>query len=171
MKYRIKNKEFVSKTEITEYCRDLISRNAGNKLFGSDLEFITELLSYHPNKNKLDGIEYIDVSLDKMKKNNCLWIHKQTKSGVKVIDDVSWTKCISNIPFSQDTKIDYIFKFGKYEGKSIYDVKDDDTYIEWFSKIPNLYRGDKILINQFIKYGYIPYNPMFYKKNNKQIKN
>lgn len=166
MKYTIKNKEFVNKTAITEYCRDLISRNIGKKLTGDDLSFILDLLSYHPDKSKLNNIEYIDVSLDKMKKNNCLWIHKLTKTGVKVVDDISWVKCIGNIPFSEDTKVDYIFKFGKYNGKSIYDV-DDKDYIEWFSKIPNLYRGDKILINQFIKYGYIPYNPMFYKKNNK----
>lgn len=161
MKYTIKNIEFKNKSEITNYCRDIILRNANNKLSGDDLYFMLDILSYHKNKSKLDGLKSISVDYDKWCKNLCLWIEKETSTGQLVIDDISWTSCIANIPFSEEKKIDYIFKFGKYNGKSIYDI-EDRQYIEWLlENFKSLHRKDKVLLNQFLKYGYIPYNPAF----------
>jgi hypothetical protein len=163
MKYKINNLEFKNKSEITNHCRDIMSRNANQILSGDDLSFILEIMSYHSNKDKLKGFKYIKVDSDRYDKNLCLWICKETKSGEEVIDDVSWTHCISNIPFSSDKKVDYTFRFGKYIGKSIYDI-DDNQYIEWvIDNVKQLNRGDKTLLKQFLKYGYIPYNPIFWK--------
>jgi uncharacterized protein (DUF3820 family) len=163
MKYKINNLEFINKGQITEHCRDIMNRNSNKILSGSDLEFILEILSYHSNKTKLNEFKFIKVDEDKYHKNLCLWIYKETKTGKEVVTDISWTKCIGNIPFSPEKIVDYNFKFGKYKGKSIYDI-NDNQYIEWvLENLTELKRGDKILLNQYLKYGYIPYNPMFYK--------
>lgn len=164
MKYKIKNLEFKNKGEITNHCRDIMNRNTNQILFGDDLDFILEILSYHSDKDKLKGFKYIKVDNDRYDKNLCLWICKETKTGKEVIDDVSWTRCVGNIPFSVDKKVDYIFRFGKYKGKSIYDIEEDKQYIEWVIKnVKELNRVDKTLLKQFLKYGYIPYNPIFWK--------
>lgn len=162
MKYRVNNLEFKNKKEITNYCRDIMERNSGDILSGDDLEFILEILSYHSRKDKLDGFSYIKVDLDKWERNLCLWIYKKTKAGEDVVDDISWTHCINNIPFSSEKRIDYIFSFGQYKGMSIYDI-DDEQYLNWLVSSDWLKRGDKTLINQFIKWGYIPYNALFFK--------
>lgn len=167
MKYLINNKPFKSKGEITSYCRDLIARNKEKILTGEDLEFMLSILSYHKNKNKLEGHSYIKVDIDILNKNYCLWIYK-FKSGIELRNDISWTSCVANIPVASDIKIDYTFKFGKYKDKSIYDI-DDKKYLEWIVSCDNLFRGDKILINQYLKYGYIPYNPVFWSKSKSKL--
>ena len=161
MRYKIADREFFNKAEITEFCRELISRNIGQNLIGADLKFMMALLEHR--KEKIANIDYLSVALDSYKKSFCLWVHSQTLTGVKTIRDVSWTKCVANLPFSSEHIVDYIFRFGKYKDQSIYDIKDDN-YLIWYVDLPNLDRGSKIQIGQFIKWGYIPYNPVFYKK-------
>jgi hypothetical protein len=167
MKYTIRNIEFKNKTSIIAYCRELIARNQYKKLCGDDLDFMLELLSYHNDKSKLDNYKYIMVDDDKHHKNLCLWVYKETKSGLLVCDDISWTHSINNIPVNSPKNMDYVFKFGKYKGISIYDIQDR-KYIEWvLVNVVNLNRGDKVLLNQYLKYGYIPFNPIFIKNAKK----
>lgn len=166
MKYKISNKEFKNKKEITIFCRELIKRNEDKVLEGEDLEFMIELAKHHKNNDKLKDYSYLKIETDKWGMNYCVWIYKEKKNNL-FKDDLSWTSCISNMPFETEIKVDYTFKFGKYKGQSIYDI-NDRGYLEWLLSGDFLNRGDKILINQFYKWGYIPYNPMFFK-NKKTI--
>ena len=76
MKYKINNLEFKNKGEITNHCRDIMSRNDNQILSGDDLDFMLEILSHHSNKDKLKGFKCIKVDSDRYDKNLCLWICK-----------------------------------------------------------------------------------------------
>lgn len=163
MKYTITNKEFSSKKDIIEYCRELISRNKNKTLKGKDLKFMLEILKHHEDDRKLKDHTHIKVEIDKWERNYCLWVYKK-RGDVELKDDISWTHCINQLPIETDTKVDYIFKFGKYKDESIYNIQDEN-YLKWLVNGDWLGRGDKILINQYLKYGYIPYNPVFWSKS------
>jgi len=164
MKYCVNNINFTSKNEITNYVRNIINNNIDKKIEGNEYEFIIELLKYHPDwDHKSKNLNNIFVAIDKYNKNYCLFIRYENST----IDDISWHYAIRHIPFTNQTidKIDYIFQFGKYKNQSIYDI-DDTNYLKWvINNVVNLKRKDKILINQFIRYGYIPYNPVFWSKS------
>jgi len=156
-RYIINCESFKNKEEIRDKCRKIVNSNIGNDLIGTDLEFMIQILKFHPDKEKLFCTKRIFVNIDKYRKNPCCYIQYLTGE----IRDVSWTKCILHIPFGEDNKIDWIMPFGKYKGKSLYDIFDEDLqYLHWVTNQTWLDRKLKIKINQMIRYGHIPYNPI-----------
>lgn len=157
--YVINGEKFKNKNEITERCRKITKKYFDKKVSGKDLKFIKALFKFHPHsKEKLKNIDYIYVAIDSYNENPCFWIRK--KDGF--FDDISFYKCIKHIPFSEDKKMDYKFMFGKYKGKSIYDI-DDNDYLTWLRSQKWLDRGSKVKIGQFLRFGYIPFNPVAFK--------
>lgn len=171
MRYNINGKEFSNKTDIMNFCRELIEKNKDKVLEGQDLLFFKELIKSHPKSKKKLQFDYIKVEIDKLNRNYCLWSYKKV-GNIEVCDDISWHKCVNHIPVvGYGKNIDYVFRFGKYKGKSIYEI-NDTNYIKWLlENFKDMNKGDKILINQFYKYGYIPYNPMFWKHTKSANKN
>lgn len=169
-RYVINNKTFKNKNEITEFCRTIIDKNIGKDLSGEDLEFIIQLFKFHPDKHILTCAKRIFVNIDnKFQNNPCYYI--EYISGE--IHDISWTKCILGIPFGEDNKIEWKIPFGKYAGESLYDIFDNDPeYLQWLSSEKWVKRDLKIKINQMLRYGHIPYNPIAHQYViNKKIDN
>lgn len=158
--YQIGKLTFNTKNEITEKCRDIIKRNIKKDLDEDDLAFILELFKHHPDKEKYLNIKRIFVDIDGYGKNHCFYVQYTNTR----VSDISFTKCITNIPFGEKYKIEFFLPFGKYKGQSIYDVfQNDDKYIRWFATI-KLNRETKVKVNQFLRYGYVPFNPVAEKK-------
>ena len=163
-KYVVNGIAFNNKMAITEKCRSIISKYNGKTVTGEDEQFILELFKFHPeNAQKLAKLKRIFVGLDKYGKNNCFVIEYSTNR----FDDISWTKCIEYIPFSQNCQIEFFMPFGKYKNESVYDIYENDPkYIKWMASATTD-REIKTKLNQLIKYGYIPYNPVAEKMKRK----
>ena len=157
-KYTINNTEFNTKNEIVIKCRGIIEQYMNRDVTGNDLDFILEIFKFHPNHDtKLSDMKRICVGKDPYNKNNCFYIENIKGK----LTDISWTKCVNSIPFGEDNQMDYIIPFGKYKGQSIYNVFDDDKqYFVWLTTKAQINREMKVKVNQMIKYGYIPFNPM-----------
>jgi hypothetical protein len=165
--YTILEKEFKNKNAIIDECRNIVERNIDKELKGDDYNFIIEVLKNHPNwKIKSKGLESIKVMYDKYELNYCLWLKKQNGT----YTDVSYHRCVKYIKVVSSINIDLILPFGKHKGKSIYDI-NDENYLKWLVDLPNLSRDLKVKIGQFLRYGYIPYNPIASAYNKKQMKN
>lgn len=160
-KYVINEEVFQNKGEITERCRSIIASNVGNNLSGSDLEFMIQILKFHPSPDKLMCTKRIFVSIDNhYKKNHCLYIEYLNGR----IDDASWTKSVLHIPFGEKYQIEWKMRFGKHKDKSLYDIYEEDKeYLQWLSRQEWVDRGLKVKINQMLRYGHIPYNPIAHK--------
>lgn len=167
-KYLINQEFFNNKKEIVEKCQNIIDRNIDKKeIIGKDKEFLLELFKYHPDcDEKLEELDFIFVDIDNWGKNNCFWI--KNKKGF--IDDISYHYCIKYIPVNSEKRMDLKLPFGKYKGQSIYEINDNE-YLNWlYNKSDFLDRGLKTKIGQFLRFGYIPFNPIAYraeKKNNR----
>jgi uncharacterized protein (DUF3820 family) len=156
-KYIINNEEYLTKNEITLRCREIVNRNFRSVILGDELKFILEVLSFHPNKNKLVDSRAFSVDMDMMNENPCIYIRYENGR----LDDISWTKCIEHIPFNEDKKRECKMPFGKYKGISLYDIYDNDkSYLMYLSGAGFLKRGLLVKVNQMLKYGYIPFNPV-----------
>lgn len=172
-RYIINCLSFNNKNEITDKCREIVNNNIGKDLSGTDLEFMIQIFKFHENKDKLICAKRIFVDLDSKYQNNpCCYIEYITGE----INDISWTKCILGIPFGENNKIDWKMPFGKYTGESLYDIFDKDPqYLQWVvNKVTT--RDLKVKINQMIRYGHIPYNPIAHqhaiekkKKSNREF--
>lgn len=156
-RYIINCESFNNKNEITDKCREIVNRNIGKDLSGTDLEFMIQIFKFHPDKDRLICAKRIFVDLDNKYQNNpCCYIEYITGE----INDISWTKCILGIPFGENNKIEWKMPFGQYSGESLYEIYDKDPqYLQWVvNKVTS--RDLKIKINQMIRYGHIPYNPI-----------
>lgn len=156
-KYVINCETFNNKNEITERCRNIVNNNIGNDLMGDDLKFMMQILRYHEDKEKLIGAKRIFIEIDQKYQNNpCCYIEYITGE----IDDISWTKCILGIPFGENYQIEWKMPFGKYKGESLYVIfEKDPEYLKWVVNQVKT-RDLKVKINQMIRYGHIPYNPI-----------
>jgi hypothetical protein len=161
--YKILEKEFKTKNDIINECRRIISDNHNKEIIGNDYKFIIEVLKNDPNwKKKSLGLVSIKVMKDIYDKNYCLWLIKENN----LYQDISYHKSIRQIKVISSVNIDLILPFGKYKGKSIYDI-NDENYLKWLLDLPNLTRDLKVKIGQFLRYGYIPYNPCARNKKSK----
>lgn len=160
-KYCISEELFKNKAEITERCRGIIESNKSKKkVTAKDLRFLLELFKYHPSKDaKLKDIKRVYVDMDLYGENLCFWI--ENKKGFSY--DISFYSSIRHIPFSEDKKMDLKIPFGKYKNQSIYDI-DDKEYFEWLYERKDLDRGLKVKLGQFLRFGYVPFNPVAYSK-------
>lgn len=143
--YKILEKEYRNKKEITNSFRDILYKDQIND---SDKEFILELIKYHPESD----IKTKDMSDIIVRDNiyNTKSIYIQYKSGL--VDDISIVHCINNIP-PEEIRREFIMNFGKYKDVSIYNINDRD-YLEWLSK-QNIHRSTKIKINKYLKFGFV----------------
>lgn len=129
--YKIHNKEFKTKEKLKDYCHEtLIKYSDYENLDEDDLIFIKELMRFHPHKYDIDNVVYIQVVHKPKYQELGLGIRK-LKVGTKktyVIETLrtSVKQSINNIP----TAVDYVFKFGKYKGKSINEI-NDDSYVRY----------------------------------------
>lgn len=165
--YRILEKEFKNKEEITNWCKDIVSRNINKELKDEDLNFMIEIFKNHPHWSiKSKNMKSIFVDIDnKYQKNYCFFIKKNNET----CDDISYHISIKHIKVISNINIDLIIPFGKYKGISIYDI-EDTKYLEWLVSIPNLSRDLKVKIGQFLRYDYIPYNPVSSNEYKKRVK-
>lgn len=163
MRYKIYDKVFKNKNLIIDECRNIINGYKNNsKLNERDYNFMMEVFKHHPKfELKTKYIKYLYVGLDDWGNNYCFYIKNENGT----CDDISYHYSIQNIPVECNKKSDFRFPFGKYKGQSIYDI-DDKQYLEWLTNSDFLDRTTKVKINQFIKYGYIPFNPVAYSKSN-----
>ena len=163
MKYTIGNLKFSNKQSISDHCREIIIKNIGKDIEKDDMDFILNLFNYHPDKDKkLKNLKSIFVHNDNYD-NYCFFIKYKNNT----IDAISWVECIKHIPFGKEMTIEVVMPFGKYKGKTLQEI-NDNQYLTWIYEKSDADRGLKIKINQFLKYGYVPYNPMV-KKENKKI--
>lgn len=167
-KYTINNEPFSSKAEIRKRMNDMEKRYSDYvPVTGKDFDFIMDLLKYHPNHpKKVDGMTDIffgSICVDTIT-TRCLFItygKKEDPIEKRPVDDVSWTICLHNIPVPTEHKVHLKFQFGKHKGKTIEEVYEaDKPYLNWIISKEFKDRGLKIKVNQFLKYGYIPYNPV-----------
>ncbi len=157
-KYKILDVEFTNKNEIKNYIKEMLINDNINQ------PFIKELIKYYDNTEDIESFINSFKSFVALKNE----YNKYGIYGLKSNDTltpISYIRCVNNIPFSDDKRIEYVFKFGKYKGQSIYDI-NDRQYIEWCLGANFLDRKDKIYLNQFLKYGYIPFNIMMIINNN-----
>lgn len=165
--YKVLEKEFKTKTEITNWCRDIVSRNINKELEDEDLCFMIEIFKNHPDwQTKSKNMKSIFVSHDIYQRNYCFFIKKENET----CDDVSYHKCIKYIKVISHMNIDLIMPFGKFKDKSIYEI-NDIKYLEWLLSLDNLTRDLKVKIGQFVRFGYIPYNPCAFNKSKKNKNN
>jgi len=157
--YVINEEIFQNKNEITERCREIVASNIGKDLEGTDLAFIIQLFKYHPDPDKLMCAKRIFVSDDKYHKNNCFYV-EYLGGGM---DDISWTKCITHIPWGEEYPIEWNMPFGKYKDWSLHEIyMEDRSYLRWLAN-QDIDRGLKVKVNQILRYGHIPYNPIAHK--------
>jgi uncharacterized protein (DUF3820 family) len=164
-KYIINNEPFANKEQIINKCRDILSANNGkNMICGKELEFLLALFQFHPCKDdKLKNLKRVFVGIDLFETNLCFWL----ENNKGFIDDISFHSCVTNIPFGENQKINLKIPFGKYKGQSIYEVNDND-YLEWMYNLPDLDRGTKVKIGQFLRFGFIPFNPIAHRAEMKK---
>lgn len=159
-KYKILDLEFSNKSEIKNYIKEMLVN--AKDMYDINQDFIKELMKFYDNGDYNEIVNFKSfVALKNEYNKYGIYILKTNDT----LTPVSYIRCVDNIPFSEDKKIDYIFKFGKYKGQSIYDI-NDNNYIQWCLQADFLNRKDKIYLNQFLKYGYIPFNIMMILNSN-----
>jgi len=169
MKYAIENKEFDTKVEIIGYMGDMAKKYAdGERLSIEDQAFAKAILAYRDDWDAISGkMEYLffDISHN-YQRNRCLHIRYINGS----CREASYIKAIKYIPFSQGKKAEYIFRFGKYKGVSIYDVDPEEMrkYLKWACEQP-FDRHCKTIWGQFLRLGYIPAQNMAFSRKKEGI--
>lgn len=162
-RYNIGTESFSTKNEIIERCKTIAENNYKNDLTGNDLEFMINVYKFSPNKNLLINMRRIFIDLDPTNKYKFFYIEytKKLNSYHKsLIKHAPYKVCINHIPFNEDIQICLLMPFGKYKNEPLIEIyKKDPQYIYWVLSL-NISIDFKTKINQMIKYGYIPYNPV-----------
>lgn len=149
--YKIHNKEFKTKTEIKKYTSDLLINNLGKTLMGDDDQFARELIKYHEHKYKLENVVSISCKDISNVEGRIVPVFLMTYKKGKSDDNVSLHRCINRIPTSDEPITEYVFKFGKYKGKSIEEI-NDSNYLRW-ALDNNVFYDKRLnnLIRQYLK--------------------
>ncbi len=172
--YKIFNKEFKTKTEIKDYVHKIMFNNPqdfssehkykstnysikGEDFTGDTLEFFKEFITYHPDKHDPNSIARIYTKTRVNRAIDNVALLMICKKDHLIDSEVSINKCINNIPPINVVKISYVFKSGKYVGKNIEEINDND-YIKELLKWEGLKQKERTYFIQFLKYGFIPYN-------------
>ena len=177
-KYKINNQVFSSKEKITEKIRSLERKyDDYEKIGDADKKFLIEIFRFHPNfEDKIDGMTDLVFaeSVHYNGRTRCIFVaYGDINEDIRdrPMDDISWVECIKNIPVPTKHKIHYKFTFGKYKGKTIEAVNEiDRAYLHWITNSEFKNRSVKVKVGQFLKYGYIPYNPIAHKKEKEKMK-
>jgi len=176
--YVINGERFDSKQKIKERIRNISEKyNDYEPIKEDDKIFLIEILKYHPEfEEKMQGMTDMVFSTSNYYngRNRCMFIlygEPEDELEDRPMDDISWTICLSNIPVSCKIKTQFKFNFGKYKGKTIQEVyKLDQKYLKWISEGEFDDRSVKIKVGQFLKYGYIPYNPISQRNKKLDVK-
>jgi len=150
-RYKIEGREFSTKKDVENVCKNIRDKKGVRNITGEDLKFMKKIFAFHPNQDKMKKVRsiFVDSNL-----GNSFFIKYYNGT----MDDVSYIKCLKYMPIDTPHRIDYVFKWGKYKGKSIYKI-NDENYLHGTLLWDRLWRRDRVLIGQFLRYGYIPYNP------------
>ncbi len=118
-------------TESTESLRNLLKNKTRGYLFISnyltkyelDIQFVDPLilllLSNHPNKEKINGLEYCILRLDPIYKQKTLYIKTKTLAE----DSISWKTCVDSVLGKHDKDRSHIasvklaFRFATFDEK------------------------------------------------------
>ncbi len=153
--YKILDKEFKSKSSITDFVR-IILHNENTELSPIDDEykFMMELFTHHPDYNiRIKDRNVIGLSIGKdihYGTTKCFFLIYDNKRRI----DISYTWCIKNLIAFKEYDEEFILTFGKYKGQSIYDVPVE--YIEWCVKESiNFNKATLTKMNRFLTYGKI----------------
>lgn len=177
-KYKINNQVFSSKEKITEKIRSLERKyDDYEKIGDADRKFLIEIFRYHPNfEDKMDGMTDLVFaeSVHYNGRTRCIFVaYGDINEDIRdrPMDDISWVECIKNIPVPTKHRIHFKFTFGKYKGKTIEAVNEiDRAYLHWVTNSEFKNRSVKVKVGQFLKYNYIPYNPIAHKKEKEKMK-
>jgi len=151
IKYIVNGIEFTSRQQIREYTTKIVNTydNDYHSVSKDDIDFLLEIISNYPNLSNYNHRAFT-VGLDyEYQKNLCIKLI--LKDDTKI--DISYIKCINNIkpigiikeadelkPANTNktvlklstTEINFKFRFGKYKGKTIeWVLQNDSDYIEW----------------------------------------
>jgi uncharacterized protein (DUF3820 family) len=146
--YKIHNKEFKTKTEIKKYTSELLINNFGKTLVGDDDLFARELIKYHEHNYKLENVVSISCKDFSNVEDRILPIFIITYKRGNT-DHVSLHRCINKIPIDDEPITEYTFKFGKYKGRTVEDI-NDNNYLKWL--INNDVIKDKRIKNHIEQY-------------------
>lgn len=172
--YKIHNKEFKTKDDIKSYLIEVVYKQLINRTMDDDdFELVKECIGHVPRfKEVKDDITKImcertltkgDITIYKIN-----FIVNKLKYGRKhkredKLENVFINTLVSSVPPVKASTIEYVFKFGKYKGVNIKDV--EEQYLRWISgPDSSLNPVEKKMITQFLKYGFIPFNPKHYSK-------
>ncbi len=151
--YKINNIEFKTKKELKSYTHNLLMNNLGKTLTNEDDTFARELIKYHEHNYKLDDVISISCKDISERENITVPVFVMNQKN-NLERTVSLHRCINNIPISNVVD-DFIFKFGKYKGKSIKDI-DDKQYIDWLLNQDFLWGMERKIIWEYISKGSFP---------------
>ena len=171
-KYKINNQVFSSKEKIVEKIRSLERKYDDYEPIGdADKRFLIEIFRFHPNfEDKMDGMTDLVFaeSVHYNGRTRCIFVaYGDINEDIRdrPMDDISWVECMKNIPVPTKHRIHFKFTFGKHKGKTIEEVNNTDrAYLLWITNSEFKNRSVKIKVGQFLKYNYIPYNPIAHKK-------
>ena len=171
-KYKINNQVFSSKEKIVEKIRSLERKYDDYEPIGdADKRFLIEIFRFHPNfEDKMDGMTDLVFaeSVHYNGRTRCIFVaYGENNEDIRdrPMDDISWVECMKNIPVPTKHRIHFKFTFGKHKGKTIEEVNNiDRAYLLWITNSEFKNRSVKIKVGQFLKYNYIPYNPIAHKK-------
>jgi hypothetical protein len=168
--YKVHNKEFKSQKEIKDYLTYVVKNNDNKIIEGDDFIIFNELIRFIPAYKDIRGeiTEIVGVvKYDKLMRESYRLdfnIHRLKRGCKKTYEDkkdYTYTgSMVEYVPPVKQSTINYVFKFGKYKGMNIEDV-DDMNYLYWITSEDSYFnKEDKVLIKKFIRYGFIPYNPI-----------
>jgi hypothetical protein len=137
-KYIISNIQFDSKTEIKQKIQEIEKKYLDYQpVSGDDLNFMLDVFSHHYNfKKKTSGMTDIYFAPHKeYKTTRCAHIaygNKNIDIKSRPSDDISWTMCVKRIRKKKLKINGHILTFGKYKGKTVEEVcQEDRQYLEW----------------------------------------
>jgi len=172
--YKLYNKEFKTKDDIKSYLIEILYKQLINGIMeDDDFELIKEGIMQIPRFKEINGeITKIQGERTVTKGNSVIFkIHfiiNRLKRGAKYkredkYEYVFLNTIVTSIAPVKESTIEYVFKFGKYKGVNIQDV--EEQYLRWISgPDSNLNPVEKKMITQYLKYGFIPFNPKHYSK-------
>lgn len=168
--YKVHNKEFKTQKDIKDYLSNVVKNNDNKLIEGDDFIIFKELIQYIPAYKDMRGeitemigrVRYNKLKIESYRVDfNIHRLRYDRKTMYEDKKDNIYTgSMVEYVPPIKETTINYMFKFGKYKGMNIEDI-DDMSYLYWVtSESSNINKADKILIKKFIRYGFIPYNPI-----------
>jgi hypothetical protein len=168
--YKLHNKEFKTKEILKSYLIEIIDNQNGEVITsGDDFELIKEGIKQIPTFKEIKGvITRIRGERTVTKGNSVIYkihfiINLLKRKREEKYEYVFLNTIITSIPPVKESTIEYVFKFGKYKGVNIQDV--EEQYLRWISgPDSSLNPAEKKMITQYLKYGFIPFNPNHYSK-------